>query len=85
MTEFAAVHTTAREASAAGRDLAAQIQATMDGKPDVLLVFASSAGEFTHGTAGVGTASALAIRSSDLKFAVGIGHGVSRDGRTAAR
>ena len=110
MTEFAAVHTTAREASAAGRDLAAQIQATMDGKPDVLLVFASSAydnvallqalqdavapgilvgsssaGEFTHGTAGVGSASALAIRSPDLKFAVGIGHGVSRDGRSAAR
>ena len=43
MTEFAAVHTTAREASAAGRDLAAQIKATMDGTPDVLLVFASSA------------------------------------------
>ena len=110
MTEFAAVHTTAKEATAAGRDLAAQIKATMDGTPDVLLVFASSAydsvallqalqdaiapgilvgsssaGEFTHGTAGVGSASALAIRSDDLKFAVGIGHGVSRDGRTAAR
>lgn len=110
MTEFAAVHTTAREASAAGRDLAAQIRAKMDGTPDVLLVFASSAydnvallralqdsvspgilvgsssaGEFTHGTAGVGSASALAIRSTDLKFAVGIGHGVSRDGRAAAR
>ena len=110
MTEFAAVHTTATEATAAGRDLAAQIKATMDGAPDVLLVFASSAydsvallqalqdaiapgilvgsssaGEFTHGTAGVGSASALAIRSDDLKFAVGIGHGVSRDGRTAAR
>ena len=43
MTEFAAVHTTAKEATAAGRDLAAQIKATMDGTPDVLLVFASSA------------------------------------------
>ena len=110
MTEFAAVHTTAREAAAAGQDLAAQIKAKMDGTPDVLLLFASSsydnvallqalqdavapgilvgsssAGEFTHGTAGVGSASALAIRSTDLKFAVGIGHGVSRDGRTAAR
>lgn len=110
MTDFAAVHTTARDAAAAGRDLAAKIQARMEGKPDVLLVFASSAydnvalleslqaavapgilvgsssaGEFTHGDAGTGTASALAIRSDDLRFAVGIGHGVSRDGRSAAR
>ena len=43
MTEFAAVHTTAREAAAAGQDLAAQIKAKMDGTPDVLLLFASSA------------------------------------------
>ncbi|MEO5623870.1 MAG: FIST N-terminal domain-containing protein [Dokdonella sp.] len=50
-----------------------------------ILVGSSSAGEFTHGTAGVGTASALAIWSAELKFAVGIGHGVSRDGRSAAR
>ena len=110
MTEFASAHTTSGDPSAAARDLAAQVQGQMDGSPDVLLVFASSAydtaalleelqssvrpgilvgsssaGEFTHGTAGVGTASVLAIRSSDLKFAVGIGHGVSRDGRTAAR
>lgn len=110
MTEFAAVHTDATDAAAAGRDLADQILAKMDGPPDALLVFASSAydsvallqalqaavapgilvgsssaGEFTHGNAGVGSASALAIRSDDLKFAVGIGHGVSRDGRGAAR
>lgn len=110
MTDFAAVHTAATDAAAAGRDLADQILAKIDGPPDVLLVFASSAydsvallealqaavapgilvgsssaGEFTHGNAGVGSASALAIRSPDLKFAVGIGHGVSRDGRSAAR
>ena len=110
MTDFAAAHTNATDAAAAGRDLAAKIQAGMDGTPDVLLVFASSsydsvallealqasvqpgilvgsssAGEFTHGNAGTGSASALAIRSDDLKFSVGIGHGVSRDGRSAAR
>ncbi len=110
MTEIAAVHTSAQEATAAARDLAAQIQSQMDGPPDALVVFASSAydatallrelqelvqpgilvgsssaGEFTHGNVGVGTASALAVRSADLKFAVGIGHGVSRDGRSAAR
>ena len=50
-----------------------------------LLVGSSSAGEFTHGNAGVGTASALAIRSSDLAFSASIGHGVGRDGRAAAR
>jgi hypothetical protein len=50
-----------------------------------ILVGSSSAGEFAHGSAGVGSASALAIRSGEMKFSVGIGHGVSRDGRTAAR
>ena len=50
-----------------------------------ILVGSSSAGEFTHGTAGVGTVSALAIRSSELKFSASIGHGVSHDGRGAAR
>lgn len=110
MTDIAAVHTTAADAASAAADLAAQIHAQLDGPPDALVLFASSAfdyavllrelqaavqpgvlvgsssaGEFTHGSAGVGTASALAIRSTELKFAVGIGHGVSRDGRTAAR
>ena len=110
MTTVAAVHTTAQDAASAAKDLATQIQSQLDGPPDALVLFASSAfdygillrelqetlrpgilvgsssaGEFTHGNAGVGTASALAIRSSDLKFAVGIGHGVSRDGRAAAR
>ena len=110
MTEIAAVHTTASTPETAAQDLSLQIRQQMEGRPDALVVFASSeydatkllqelqraidpvvlvgsssAGEFTHGTAGVGSASALAIRSDDLKFAVGIGHGVSRDGRTAAR
>ena len=53
-------------------------------KPGIL-VGSSSAGEFTHASAGIGSASALAIRSSELKFAVGVGHGVSLDGRSAAR
>ncbi len=110
MTQVAAVHTSVQDATAAARDLAAQIQGHMDAPPDALVVFASSAydpatllreiqasvkpgilvgsssaGEFTHAKAGTGTVSALAIRSDDLKFAVGIGHGVSQDGRSAAR
>ena len=110
MTVFAAAHTSETDPAAAARDLAAKVQGGMEGSPDVLLVFASSAfedsallkelqaamspgilvgsssaGEFTHGTAGVGSVSALAIQSSELKFSVGVGHGVSRDGRSAAR
>ena len=110
MTQFASAHTTQTDPIAAARDLAGQIQPQLEGAPDVLLVFASSAyddrallrelqaavapgilvgsssaGEFTHGTAGVGTVSALAIRSSELKFSASIGHGVSQDGRGAAR
>jgi hypothetical protein len=110
MIEVAAVHTTEQDAAAAARDLGQKIISQLEGAPDVLILFASSAfdyapllqglqsacapgilvgsssaGEFTHGTAGTGTASALAIRSGDIKFAVGIGHGVSRDGRAAAR
>lgn len=110
MTEVSAVHTNVQDALQAARDLATQINASMDGPPDALILFASSAydahalltalndlvkpgilvgsssaGEFTHASAGVGSASALAIRSSELKFAVGVGHGVSLDGRNAAR
>ncbi|WP_345294793.1 FIST signal transduction protein [Luteimonas vadosa] len=110
MTEVAAVHTTEQDAAAAARDLGQQVTRQLDGAPDALILFASSAfdfsvlleglqaacspvllvgsssaGEFTHGTAGTGTASALAIRSQHLKFSVGVGHGISRDGRAAAR
>jgi hypothetical protein len=50
-----------------------------------ILVGSSSAGEFTGGHRGEGTACALAIRSSDLQFAAGLGQGVSEDRVTAAR
>ncbi|MBA2673804.1 FIST N-terminal domain-containing protein [Ramlibacter sp.] len=45
----------------------------------------SSAGEFTNLGRGEGQVSALGIRSSDMKFAVGLGQGVSRDAAEAAR
>lgn len=45
----------------------------------------SSAGEFTHQGRGEGQVSALGIRSSDMKFAVGLGQGVSEDAAEAAR
>lgn len=49
------------------------------------LVGSSSADEFTSRDRGEGTACALAISSSDLKFSVGIGKGVSSDATAAAQ
>ena len=45
----------------------------------------STAGEFTNRGRGEGQVSALGIRSPDMKFAVGVGQGVSQDPATAAR
>lgn len=50
-----------------------------------LLVGSSSAGEFTHGRSGTGTASALALRSDEVVLSVSLGTGISRDARAAAR
>lgn len=50
-----------------------------------LLVGSSSAGEFTHGSHGGGLASALALQSDTMKFAVGVGRQVSQDAVAAAR
>lgn len=48
------------------------------------LMGSSSAGEFTNSRNGEGTACALAIRSSDMLFSLGVGRGVGADRRTAA-
>lgn len=45
----------------------------------------SSAGEFTNRQRGEGRVSALALRSQDMKFSVGLGQGVSSDPVDAAR
>lgn len=50
-----------------------------------VLVGASSAGEFTNTAHGIGSASALAIRSDDIVISVGLGKGISGDSRAAAR
>jgi hypothetical protein len=49
-----------------------------------VIVGSSSAGEFTHASSGEGLVSALAIRSDQMKFKVGIGRGLSRDPAAAA-
>ena len=53
-------------------------------KPGVL-VGASSAGEFTSDQRGEGLACALALKSTEIRFAAGIGRGISGDRAQAAR
>ncbi len=65
-------------------DAAALVECVTAGCGATLIVGCSSAGEFTNETDGVGKACAVAIRSSQLQFAVGIGRGISADRRKAA-
>jgi hypothetical protein len=46
---------------------------------------ASSAGEFSHSTRGEGSISALALRSDDMQFAIGLGENLSANPALAAR
>ena len=49
-----------------------------------LLIGCSSAGEFTHATYGEGMASALALRSSDMKFSLSVGRDLNQNSKGAA-
>jgi hypothetical protein len=60
------------------------LRAVMDLCKPKTLVGASSAGEFTSGTQGTGLACALALRSDELLFSAGVGHGVGVDRQRAA-
>ncbi len=53
--------------------------------PAGVMIGASSAGEFTHLVAGEGTAAALALKGTDIRFAAGVGHHLSGDPAAAAR
>lgn len=61
------------------------LQALRDGVPSAIIVGASSAGEFTNNTTGVGLATALAIRDEESKFTAHVGHGLKDDPAAAAR
>ena len=50
-----------------------------------LLIGCSSAGEFTDAAHGAGSASVLALRSSEMRFAASIGRGLRTDRGAAAR
>jgi hypothetical protein len=49
------------------------------------IVGSSSAGEFTHSQRGEGHVSALALRSTSIRCAIGVGRNLSRDPAAAAR
>jgi len=65
-------------------DTAALVACVVNRCSAKIIVGCSSAGEFTNDTHGDGKACAIAIRSSSLQFAVGIGRGISSDRRKAA-
>jgi hypothetical protein len=60
------------------------LQALRDGAPSALIVGASSAGEFTNDTIGVGLATALAIHDDKSKFTAQVGHNLKADPAAAA-
>lgn len=65
-------------------DHALLLQALRDGMPSAIIVGASSAGEFTNDTVGVGLATALAIRDEESRFTAQVGHRLEADPAAAA-
>jgi hypothetical protein len=63
-------------------ELLHHLQATC--KPKILMG-SSSAGEFTSATRGEGLACAMALRSDDMEFSVGVGRDLGKDRAAAAR
>jgi hypothetical protein len=70
--------------ASAAHDHEELLAALQDCRPR-LVVGCSSAGEFAGGRAAGGSASALALRSTELAFSAGLGRGLRRDLRDAAR
>jgi hypothetical protein len=60
------------------------LRALADECPVEVMIGASSAGEFTQLTQGEGTASALALKSTEIRFRAGVGHNLSEDPAAAA-
>lgn len=60
------------------------LQSLREGTPSAIIIGASSAGEFTNDTTGVGLATALAIRDESSKFTVQVGHNLKDDPAAAA-
>jgi hypothetical protein len=71
--------------ASARHDYDALLHALSEAAGTDVITGASSAGEFTHEGRGEGQVSALGIRSTDMRFAVGLGQGVTQDPSEAAR
>lgn len=71
--------------ASAQHDYHALLGALADAAGTTVIVGASSAGEFTDAVQGEGSVSALALCSDSMRFAVGIGHDITRDVAAAAR
>ena len=65
-------------------DHAALLQALSAKCADALIVGSSSAGEFTHSAQGEGSVCALALKSMDVRFAVGVGRDLHASAKEAA-
>jgi hypothetical protein len=70
--------------ASAQHDYAALLKALAEAAGTTVIAGASSAGEFTNQSRGEGQVSALGIRSANMKFAVGLGQGVSSNAKDAA-
>jgi hypothetical protein len=66
-------------------DYAVLLSALQDGCRPKVLVGSSSAGEFSNGQRGAGTACALAIHAPEMRFNLGLGTGLRRDRSAAAQ
>ncbi len=71
--------------ASAQHDYPRLLQSLADTGGTEVIVGSSSAGEFTHSSGGEGYVSAMALRSQDLRFALGVGRALSRDPVAAAR
>ncbi len=71
--------------ASAQHDYAALLDALASESGTRTIMGSSSAGEFTDSARGQGYVSAMAIRSFDMKFAIGVGKDVSQDPVAAAR
>lgn len=71
--------------AAPGYDHSILLRTLRERAPSAIIVGASSAGEFTNDTLGVGLATALAIRDEQSKFTAATGHGLKDDPAAAAR
>jgi hypothetical protein len=71
--------------ASAQHDFEPLLEPLAEGACTTIIAGSSSAGEFTHGTRGEGSVSVLALRSRDMRFAVGVGTRLSADPQAAAR